>query len=129
MKIRFSAPNLACLNNSNTITDQALLQRLGQRLAQLRLAKNLTQAQLAEQAGLGLRTVQRLELGASATQLSGFLRVCRVLGLVDRLDLLIPEAGASPMAQLKQAGRKRRRASGNKAAPSLTGQWTWGERA
>ncbi len=117
------------MNNLNTITDQALLQRLGQRLAQLRLAKNLTQAQLAEQAGLGLRTVQRLELGASATQLSGFLRVCRVLGLVDRLDLLIPEAGASPMAQLKQAGRKRRRASGNKAAPSLTGQWTWGERA
>ena len=120
---------MACLNASNHINDQALLQLLGERLAQLRLAKNLTQGQLAEQAGLGLRTVQRLELGASATQLSGFLRVCRVLGLVERLDLLIPEAVASPMAQLKQAGRKRRRASGNTAAPSLTGQWTWGERA
>ena len=120
---------MACLNASKNINDQALLQLLGERLAQLRLAKNLTQGQLAEQAGLGLRTVQRLELGASATQLSGFLRVCRVLGLVERLDLLIPEAVASPMAQLKQAGRKRRRASGKKAAPSLTGQWTWGEGA
>ncbi len=129
LKIKISTPYLACLTDSNTITDQALIQRLGQRLAQLRLAKNLTQAQLAEQAGLGLRTVQRLELGASATQLSGFLRVCRVLGLVERLDLLVPEAVASPMAQLKQAGRKRRRASGNKAPFSLTGQWTWGERA
>lgn len=129
MKIKISTPYLACLTDSNTITDQAWLQRLGRRLAQLRLAKNLTQAQLAEQAGLGLRTVQRMELGAAATQLSGFLRVCRVLGLVERLDLLVPEAVASPMAQLKQAVRKRRRASGNKAAPSLTGPWTWGERA
>jgi transcriptional regulator with XRE-family HTH domain len=117
------------LNNSNTITDEAWLQRLGHRLAQWRLAQNLTQAQLAEQAGLGLRTVQRLELGAAATQLSGFLRVCRVLGLVERLELLIPEAVASPMAQLKQAGRKRRRASGKKAVSSLPGPWTWGEGA
>jgi transcriptional regulator with XRE-family HTH domain len=129
LKIEISTPFLACLTDSNTITDEAWLQRLGQRLAQLRLAKNLTQAQLAEQAGLGLRTVQRLELGASATQLSGFLRVCRVLGLVERLDLLVPEAVASPMAQLKQAVRKRRRASGNKAPFSLPGPWTWGERA
>ena len=129
MKIKISTPNLACLTDSNTITDEAWLQRLGQRLAQLRLAKNLTQAQLAEQAGLGLRTVQRLELGASATQLSGFLRVCRVLGLVERLDLLVPEAVASPMAQLKQAVRKRRRASGKKVPFSLPGPWTWGERA
>ncbi len=129
MRNSFKASYLACLNASTNINDQALLQLLGERLAQLRLAKNLTQGQLAEQAGLGLRTVQRLELGASATQLSGFLRVCRVLGLVERLDLLIPEAVASPMAQLKQAGRKRRRASGNTAAPSLTGQWTWGEGA
>ena len=129
MKIGFSTPILACLNALSNITDEAWLQLLGERLAQLRLAKNLTQGQLAEQAGLGLRTVQRLELGASATQLSGFLRVCRVLGLVERLDLLIPEAVASPMAQLKQAGRKRRRASGKKATPSLPGQWTWGEGA
>lgn len=117
------------MNDSNTITDEAWLQRLGQRLAQWRLAQNLTQAQLAEQAGLGLRTVQRMELGAAATQLSGFLRVCRVLGLVERLELLIPEAVASPMAQLKQAGRKRRRASGKKPVSSLPGPWTWGEGA
>ena len=117
------------MNIFDNTSDEALLQLLGQRLAQLRLAKNLTQGQVAEQAGVGLRTVQRLELGASATQLSGFLRVCRVLGLVERLDLLVPAAVVSPMAQLKQAGRKRRRASGNKAAPSLTSQWTWGERA
>ena len=111
------------------LTDDALLSLIGARLARLRLAKNLTQGQLAEQAGLGLRTVQRLELGAAATQLSGFVRVCRVLGLVERFETFIPEEAASPMAQLKQEGRQRRRATGKKAAAGEPKKWTWGEPA
>jgi transcriptional regulator with XRE-family HTH domain len=110
------------------MTDDALMRWVGERLSGLRLARNLTQQQLAEQAGLGLRTVQRLELGAAATQLSGFLRVCRVLGLVERFETLIPEETAGPMAQLKQQGRKRRRATGKKVTAEPK-QWTWGETA
>ncbi len=117
------------MKTASNITDDALLKLLGERLARLRLAKNLTQGQLAEQAGLGLRTVQRLELGEAATQLSGFIRVCRVLGLVEHFDLLVPEAEASPMELLQQAGRKRRRASGKKVAPAKPGKWTWGEKS
>lgn len=109
------------------LTDEALLKLLGERLARLRLTKNLTQQQLAEQAGLGLRTVQRLELGAAATQLSGFMRVCRVLGLVERFEALVPEEADSPMEQLKQQGRKRQRATGKKAAEGQSKKWTWGE--
>jgi transcriptional regulator with XRE-family HTH domain len=111
------------------MTDDALLRLVGERLSGLRLARNLTQQQLAEQAGLGLRTVQRLELGAAATQLSGFIRVCRVLGLVENLETFIPPPAASPMAQLKQAGRKRQRATGKKTAPGKSKNWTWGEPA
>ncbi len=114
---------------ASSLTDEALFKLIGERLARLRLTKNLTQGQLAEQAGLGLRTVQRLELGAAATQLSGFMRVCRVLGLVERFDALIPEEAASPMAQLKQQGRKRRRATGKKTAEGKLKKWTWGEPA
>lgn len=109
------------------LTDEALLKLIGERLAGLRLARNLTQAQLAEQAGLGLRTVQRLELGAAATQLSGFVRVCRVLGLVERFEVLVPEVAASPMALLKQQGRRRQRATGKKAAAGEPKKWTWGK--
>lgn len=109
------------------MTDEILLKLIGERLAGLRLARNLTQQQLAEQAGLGLRTVQRLELGATATQLSGFIRVCRVLGLVENLEMLVPEPAASPMAQLKQQGRKRQRATGRKAVAGKPKKWTWAE--
>lgn len=113
------------------LSDEALLKLIGQRLVQQRLARNLTQQQLAEQAGLGLRTVQRLEQGAVATQLSGFVRVCRVLGLVERFDLLVPDTAPSPMAQLKLQGRKRQRASGQRQAKKKSAdqpaKWTWDE--
>jgi predicted transcriptional regulator len=62
---------------------------------------NLLQAAPADQASVSKRTVERLESGAVATQLSGFLRVCRVLGLVEHFENWILDAVASPMEQLK----------------------------
>ena len=123
---------------SPQMTDDAVLRLIGERLAQVRLARNLTQAQLAEQAGLGLRTVQRLELGAAATLLSGFIRVCRVLDLLERVESFLPEPTPSPMAQLKlqghrrqrATGRKQRKATARKGGPSKqAGKWTWGDPA
>ena len=99
------------MKGSRYISESAELQELGSRLAVQRLALNLTQAQLAEQAGISKRTVERLESGAVATQLSSFLRVCRVLGLQDRIELLVPEPTTSPVAQLKLKGNTRKRAS------------------
>ena len=45
-------------------TDEVILGELGGRLAKIRLDRNLTQAQLATQAGVSKRTVERLEAGA-----------------------------------------------------------------
>lgn len=109
------------------LTDQALLRELGSRLASTRVSQNLTQAALAEQAGLSKRTVERLESGEVATQLSGFIRVCRGLGLLERFETLVPEPRVSPIAQLKMQGRKRQRASGKKSASVAPKKWTWGE--
>src|SRR5271167_4285966 len=92
-------------------SDAVILGELGGRLTKIRLDRNLTQAELAMQAGVSKRTVERLESGAVATQLSGFIRVCRVLEVIERFDLLVPEPVPSPVEQLKQAGRKRQRAS------------------
>ena len=109
------------------LTDGSILEELGGRLACARLARNLTQAMLAEQAGVSKRTVERLESGAVATQLSGFLRVCRALGLVEQLENLVPEVAASPMEQLKRQGAKRQRALGKKSAAVTPKNWTWAD--
>jgi len=109
------------------LADGVVLRELGERLMRIRLERNLTQAVLAEQSGVSKRTVERLEAGEVATQLSGFLRVCRVLGLLERFDALVPEPLPSPMAQLKLQGRKRQRASGKKSGATPTKKWTWGD--
>ncbi|MEI7730725.1 MAG: helix-turn-helix transcriptional regulator [Verrucomicrobiota bacterium] len=115
------------MNITSQLTDEVILQTLGQRLTGARLERNLTQAALAEQAGVSKRTVERLESGEVATQLSGFVRVCRALGLVERFDTLVPEPIPSPIAQLKLQGRKRQRASRKKTGPGTVKNWTWGE--
>lgn len=106
-----------------------LLESLGRRLAARRLALDLTQADVAEQAGISKRTLERLESGAVSTRLDAFLRVCGVLGLQDRIDALVPEPSASPVAQLKnKAAPQRQRASGQATdAAAGTGKpWEWG---
>lgn len=112
---------------STDLSDDAVLAELGARLVGARLARNLTQAALAESAGVSKRTLERLESGEVATQLSGFVRVCRALELLDRFELLVPEPVPSPLAQLKLQGRMRRRASGARSITPLTKPWTWGE--
>lgn len=115
---------------SRTHSDEAVLRELGTRLAALRLAHNLTQATLAQEAGVSKRTIERLESGEVATRLSALVRVCRVLGLVDRLDALVPVATPGPVEQLKRAGRERKRASKpRRPAPAATRKWTWGDKA
>lgn len=110
-------------------TDEAVLAELGARLARTRLERNLTQAQLADEAGVGTATVERMEAGQTA-KLSSVIRVLRVLGLLDGLDRLVPEPTPSPIERLKLAGKQRQRAAGARAArrpDEEPGPWRWGD--
>ncbi len=110
------------------LSDETILRELGQRFASVRLARNLTQAKLAQEAGIAKRTVERLETGQVASRLSAFVRVSRVLGLIDRLDALVPNSAPGPVEQLKRAGRERKRASGGRRpAAAAPRKWTWGD--
>jgi len=110
------------------MTDETIIRELGARLARMRLDKDLTQADLAHEAGVGIRTVQRLEAGTAAPQLTMFIRILRALGIVEHFDLLIPEPIPSPIEQLKLRGKLRQRASGKElAVAEKKGGWTWGE--
>lgn len=95
-------------------------------MAACRLERNLTQVQLAEEAGVSKSTLQRIESGEVATQLAGLLRVCRALDLLGRFEMLLPEAVPGPMARLKRRGRERQRAT-RKSAVTGPKKWTWGE--
>ena len=110
---------------SNT-TDEAIINELAGRLARHRLDKNLTQAQLAQQAGVSKRTVERLEAGGSA-QLSSLIRLCRALNLLSQFETFIPELPPSPIAQLKLRGKDRQRASATKTSSRSTRKWEWGD--
>jgi len=109
------------------LSDQAILRELGSRLAGARLARNLTQAALAEQAGLAKRTIERLEAGEVAARLSALVRVCRALDIADRFDALVPSPAASPVEQLHLAGRRRKRASARRSPAKAARKWTWGD--
>jgi transcriptional regulator with XRE-family HTH domain len=111
-------------------TDEAVLRELGARLERLRLARNRSQLELAQDAGVGRATVQRVERGESV-QATSLIKLLRVLGLLGELDAAIPQAVDSPIADLERQGRPaRRRASGRRPSPSPSDEarpWRWGD--
>jgi transcriptional regulator with XRE-family HTH domain len=108
------------------LSDEAILAELGSRIGQHRVDQSLTQAELASQAGVSKRTVERIEAGAS-TQLSSLIRVLRVLELLPNFERAIPAAGPRPMDLLKRKGKVRQRASGVKSAGGDAEPWSWAE--
>ncbi|TXS93616.1 helix-turn-helix transcriptional regulator [Parahaliea aestuarii] len=117
---------------TSLLTDEAVLAELGQRLAARRVDLQLTQSQVAEQAGIAKRTLERMEAGHSS-QVSNLIRVLRVLDAMAGLDNLVPAPGPRPMELLERKGRRRQRASGkrsSKAADSTPKEgWQWGDDA
>ncbi len=109
------------------LSDTAILGELGTRVARRRLDLQLTQAALAEQAGVAKRTVERVEAGASA-QLLSLIRIFRVLELLPGLEQLLPEAGPRPMELLQLKGKQRQRAS-SKPAAGADEPWSWDDDA
>jgi putative transcriptional regulator len=108
-------------------SDEAVLAELGSRLARTRLERNLSQQQLAHESGVSKATVERLEAGEPIKSTS-LIRVLRSLGMLEALDRLLPEPLPSPVERLRLQGRQRRRASGEREAPSEeAGPWRWGD--
>jgi len=113
---------------SGLLADEAILSELGGRIARHRLELQLTQASLAEQAGVAKRTVERIEAGASA-QMSSLIRIFRVLELLPNLELLLPDVQPGPINLLRQKGKVRQRASGQRQTNRVEEPqpWSWGD--
>jgi len=84
------------------MTDNELL-ALGQRLADLRIARRLKQTELAYEAGVAHRTLQRLEAG-EAVNSAGLIKVIKCLGRLDDVLAALALAEFSPYARLADVG-------------------------
>ena len=102
------------------LSDKAALILLGSRVQRERLNRNLTQAELAERAGIGPRTVRYLEAGRQTT-VETLIRVLRALEKLDALNALLPEPGMSPLQLAKLKGRERQRAGGHRRKTGIHG--------
>jgi len=111
---------------SKLLADEAILAEIGERITRRRLDLELTQAAVAEQAGIAKRTLERVEAGHSA-QMSSLIRILRVLEGLPGLDRMLPEAGPGPMDLLKRKGKVRRRASSRRASNQPEKPWSWGD--
>ena len=97
-----------------TMTEDEALCEAGKRLAQIRLSRNLSQAELAQRAGVSKRSIERLEAGVSGLRLDLLFAVRGALGLMPGFEALFPEIQLSPQDILEKRTlpkRARRRGS------------------
>lgn len=108
---------------SGLYDEKTILTELGNRIRQYRISLNITQAELAQRCGLSTKTVVRIEIGYD-TKLSNIIRILHGIGLLDNLDILIPEPQPDYKALFEEKPqRKRARPNRNEAKNN----WVWGE--
>lgn len=99
---------------------------LGHQLEQLRLSRNISQAQLADEAGVSLRTITRLVQG-KGTSLDTFIRVLGALGLLRELANLLPDPQVQPIDRVRNRAKHRRRV--RKPTKPDPRPWSWRDEA
>ncbi|MCP4980609.1 MAG: helix-turn-helix transcriptional regulator [Gammaproteobacteria bacterium] len=97
-------------------TPIAIAEELGERLKQARLNADMTQVEVAEQAGISRKAVINAEKGKA--QLETLIAIMAALRLTDQLNNFLPVQEISPIQLAKLQGRKRQRASGQKSSPT-----------
>ena len=109
----------------STAPSDAVMGALFERIEEIRLSRNVSQAALAKEAGVSRSTMTRLAKGHGIS-VDSFVRILLALGLADHLAALLPNPSVRPVERVRLDGAERRRASPeNKAA----GDWKWKDEA
>lgn len=106
-------------------TVASVLRDIGQRLAQIRLSRNIRQASLAREAGASVSSIKRLEAGENVS-LDTVVRVLLALNLSEHLSAFLPDPAVRPAERVKRGGRERQRARTPSTVAKAT-DWAWGE--
>ncbi len=88
--------------------DKEILKELGLRLARIRKQRGYSQSHLAEDAGIGVATLRRLEAGRD-TQMETWLKLMKSLQMIASIDALLPETYKSPMAEVMSAKKRKKK--------------------
>ncbi len=91
----------------------AIAEELGQRVKQARLNADMTQVEVADQAGVSRKAVLNAEKGKG--ELEVFIAILSALSLTSQLENFLPVQEISPIQLSKLKGRKRQRASGQRS--------------
>ena len=106
-------------------TNEHLERIIGQRIKQYRLDRNITQADLAEQAGLARRTITSIEKGEGGT-VNTLLRVLRALGRLNLIGELFEEPPVSPNRLREMELKKHTRKYASKPRKQSEAKpWVW----
>ena len=92
---------------NQNLTTEELEAQLGDQFRATRLRQNLTQAEVADRAGVALNALRALEAGQGA-RVATLVRVVRALGKREWLTMLHAEPGISPMQMLKSSTPRQR---------------------
>ena len=106
-------------------TSEQIEAALCKRLESIRLSRNITQAQLAEKAGVSPRTIGRLEKGQGVS-VDTFIRIMMALGIQQNLEALLPDPIVRPIERVGIGGGERKRARPNQASDERPA-WSWGD--
>ena len=86
-----------------------LVQMLGARFKDYRMRSNMTQKDVAEQAGLTVNTIHKFENGTAGNlSLSTFILLLKVVGQINALDDVLPELPESPYLIRKEDKKAQR---------------------
>ena len=109
--------------NSKTPASTAIAEELGERLKRARLNRDMTQAEVAERAGVSRLAVLNAEKGN--VRLKVLVAVLSALDLAGQLDLFLPSQDVSPIQLARLKGKTRQRASGQrKTGTAEPAEWS-----
>lgn len=97
--------------NWTAMSDEGIINQIGNFIKKTRIAKNKTQAQIAETAGINRWTVSKIENGESIS-LSVLIQILRALDALYVLDDFTISKHISPLQAVKLQKKERQRASG-----------------
>lgn len=115
------------MNDIYTLADPMIMQQIGEKLKKTRLKQNITQMNLAEESGISISTLKKIENGEIAS-FDSLLRMLRTLGLLDVLLPLVEEEQLTPNEYyelVNAASKKTRKRACGKIRQNIKQESEW----